>query len=48
LHHCRYVTEEVQANSLVLIDELGKGTEAIWGTAVTSAMLKHMAAAGAR
>jgi DNA mismatch repair ATPase MutS len=45
---CRYVTDEVRQHSLVLIDELGKGTEAIWGTAVASAMLRHLVKSGAR
>jgi hypothetical protein len=46
--HCRYVTDEVRPHSLVLIDELGKGTEVVWGTVMTSAMIKHLVASGAR
>jgi DNA mismatch repair ATPase MutS len=48
LMHYRYVTDEVRPHSLVLIDELGKGTEVVWGTVMTSAMLKHLVASGAR
>jgi DNA mismatch repair ATPase MutS len=44
----RYVTDEVRPHSLVLVDELGKGTEVVMGTVITSAMLKHLVASGAR
>uniref|UniRef100_A0A383W7S3 DNA mismatch repair proteins mutS family domain-containing protein n=1 Tax=Tetradesmus obliquus TaxID=3088 RepID=A0A383W7S3_TETOB len=42
-----YVLSEVRPHSLVLVDELGKGTEAVWGTALAAEILQTLAASGA-
>ncbi len=39
---CRYVLEDAGAHALVLIDELGKGTEVKAGTAIAGAMLEQL------
>jgi DNA mismatch repair ATPase MutS len=44
MHACRTVLSDVQARSLVLVDELGKGTEVVSGTAIASGILKDLAA----
>ena len=41
------VLADVRPSSLVLVDELGKGTEVISGTALAAAMLRQLAASGA-
>eukprot|EP00775_Hariotina_reticulata_P013292 gene13292-13422_t len=43
-----FVLKDARRNSLVLIDELGKGTEVLSGTAVSAAMLKRLLEVGAR
>lgn len=43
-----FVLKDARQNSLVLIDELGKGTEVLSGTAVSAAMLKSLLDIGAR
>ncbi len=44
----RYVLEDAGGDALVLVDELGKGTEARAGTALAAALLEHLARTGAR
>lgn len=39
---CRYVLSDATSRSLVLIDELGKGTEVELGTAIASALLQQL------
>ena len=41
-----FLSEDVRAHSLVLVDELGKGTEVHAGTALAGAMLEDLAASG--
>jgi dsDNA-specific endonuclease/ATPase MutS2 len=41
------VVGEVRPHSLVLVDELGKGTEVVMGTVLAAALLDDLAAAGA-
>ena len=40
----RYVMDDVTEDSLVLVDELGKGTEVRAGAAIAGAMLERLAA----
>lgn len=40
--------EDAGPDSLVLLDELGKGTEMRAGTALGAALLEHLARTGAR
>ena len=44
----RYVLEDAGPDALVLVDELGKGTEARAGTALAAALLEHLARVDAR
>ncbi|KAL0023521.1 hypothetical protein WJX79_006936 [Trebouxia sp. C0005] len=44
----RYVMDDVTENSLVLVDELGKGTEVRAGAAIAGAMLERLDAIGCR
>ena len=44
----RYVLEDAGPDALVLVDELGKGTEARAGTALAAALLEHLARINAR
>lgn len=44
----RYVLQDATASSLVLVDELGKGTEASAGAALAGAMLEALEAAGCK
>jgi hypothetical protein len=44
----RYVLEDAGPDALVLVDELGKGTEARAGTALAAAFLERLAQAGCR
>src|SRR5690349_10524353 len=48
--HCctRYVLEDVSDRSLVLIDELGKGTEVFAGSALSGAIIERLAATRCR
>jgi DNA mismatch repair ATPase MutS len=41
---CRTVLSDAQARSLVLVDELGKGTEVVSGTAMAASILRDLAA----
>jgi len=43
-----FVLSDSRPSSLVLVDELGKGTEILSGTALAAGILKDMAASGAR
>jgi DNA mismatch repair ATPase MutS len=43
-----FVLQDARRRSLVLIDELCKGTEVLSGTALSAAMLKTLLGAGAR
>lgn len=45
---CRYVIDDVTEDSLVLVDELGKGTEVRAGAAIAAAMLERLDAIGCR
>ena len=45
---CRYVLEDVSSDSLVLVDELGKGTEAAAGAALAGSMLEALDASRCR
>lgn len=45
---CSYVLQDVTARTLVLVDELGKGTEARAGTALAGAMLEALDAVGCK
>lgn len=40
----RYVMDDVTEDSLVLVDELGKGTEVRAGAAIAGAMLERLSA----
>jgi MutS domain V len=44
----RYVLEDATADSLVLVDELGKGTEVRAGAAIAAAVLEALDAAGCK
>lgn len=44
----RYVMDDVTEDSLVLVDELGKGTEVRAGAAIAAAMLERLDAIGSR
>ena len=44
----KYVLQDVTSHSLVLVDELGKGTEARAGAALAGAMLESLDAAGCK
>ncbi|KAI3431602.1 hypothetical protein D9Q98_004652 [Chlorella vulgaris] len=44
----RYVLEDLSPNSLVLVDELGKGTEVRAGAALAGALLEQLDASGCR
>ena len=44
----RYVLEGAGPDALVLVDELGKGTEARVGTALAAALLEHLARTNTR
>jgi DNA mismatch repair ATPase MutS len=46
MYVCSFVLSDVQSRSLVLVDELGKGTEVHAGTALAGAMLEQLAASG--
>lgn len=45
---CRYVLNDVTPRSLVLVDELGKGTEVRAGAALAGAMLEELARIGCK
>lgn len=45
---CRYVLEDATKDSLVLVDELGKGTEVRAGAAIAAAVLEALDAAGCK
>lgn len=45
---CRHVLSDVTGRSLVLVDELGKGTEVRAGAALAGAMLEQLAAVGCK
>lgn len=45
---CRYVLEDVTQDSLVLVDELGKGTEVRAGSAIAASMLEQLDATACR
>ena len=45
---CRYVLEDVTQESLVLVDELGKGTEVRAGSAIAASMLEQLDATACR
>lgn len=44
----RYVMDDVTQDSLVLVDELGKGTEVRAGAAIAGAMLERLDSIGCR
>ena len=44
----RYVLEDVTRDSLVLVDELGKGTEVRAGTAIAASVLEALHTAGCK
>ena len=44
----RYVLEDATKDSLVLVDELGKGTEVRAGAAIAAAVLEALDAAGCK
>ena len=44
----RYVMDDVTEDSLVLVDELGKGTEVRAGAAIAAAMLERLDTIGCR
>ena len=44
----RYVMDDATKDSLVLVDELGKGTEVRAGAAIAGAMLEHLDSTGCR
>jgi hypothetical protein len=46
-HTHSFVLSDVRPSSLVLIDELGKGTEVLSGTALSAGILRHLAGAQA-
>lgn len=46
--HHRYVLEDATKDSLVLVDELGKGTEVRAGAAIAAAVLEALDAAGCK
>lgn len=48
MNEMRHVFEDVTANSLVLLDELGKGTEVKAGAALAGAMLEQLDKAGCK
>lgn len=41
---CRYVLEDAGPDALVLVDELGKGTEVRAGTSLAASFLEHLSA----
>jgi DNA mismatch repair ATPase MutS len=43
---CRTVLSDARPSSLVLVDELGKGTEVVSGTAIAAGILRDLAAKG--
>ena len=45
---CRYVMDDAREDALVLLDELGKGTEVAAGTALAAAFLERLAGARCR
>ena len=45
---CRYVMDDAREDALVLLDELGKGTEVAAGTALAAAFLERLASARCR
>lgn len=47
LYLCRYVLADTSQRSLVLVDELGKGTEVMWGTAIASLLVRKLVQKGA-
>jgi DNA mismatch repair ATPase MutS len=46
--NCRYVLEDATADSLVLVDELGKGTEVRAGAAIAASVLEALDATGCK
>ena len=46
--YCRYVMDDAREDALVLLDELGKGTEVAAGTALAAAFLERLAGARCR
>ena len=45
---CRYVLADATQHSLVLVDELGKGTEVSAGAAIAGALLEALDAVGCK
>jgi DNA mismatch repair ATPase MutS len=43
---CSTVLSDARPSSLVLVDELGKGTEVVSGTAIAAGILRQLAAKG--